>query len=85
MQKCDVAMRVTVANLSPLCLLNQHRGFNERLAPRGRAFSFWSKAHGLVFNSFYLFICYHAATRTGQLSPICTHFDVSLVCCFLWG
>ena len=29
-------------------------------------------------------ICYHAATRTGQTTPICTHFEVSLVCCFLW-
>jgi len=30
-------------------------------------------------------ICYHAATRTGQTSPICTHVRSRLTYGFLWG
>jgi hypothetical protein len=30
-------------------------------------------------------ICYHAATRTGQIIPICFHVRSILVCGFLWG
>ncbi|HET6646519.1 MAG TPA: hypothetical protein VFH01_04270 [Pyrinomonadaceae bacterium] len=32
-----------------------------------------------------LFFCYHAATRTGQLSPIYPHVGSMLVCGFSWG
>ncbi len=29
--------------------------------------------------------CNHAATRTEETSPICTHVRSILVCGFLWG
>ena len=32
-----------------------------------------------------LFSCYHAATRTGQTSPIRAHVESILCCGFLWG
>jgi len=31
------------------------------------------------------FICYHAATRTGQTRPIRAHVERILRCGFLWG
>jgi hypothetical protein len=38
-----------------------------------------------LFSAFFICICYHAATRTGQITPICPHFKSILVCGFLWG
>jgi transposase InsO family protein len=37
-----------------------------------------------IFLSFIL-ICYHAAIRTGQTSPIRPHVESILSCGFLWG
>src|SRR5215467_14659238 len=34
---------------------------------------------------FRFVFCYHAATRTGQPSPIIPHVGSVLVCGFLWG
>jgi hypothetical protein len=42
-------------------------------------------ASEIFLSSSFVVICYHAATRTGQTSPISPHFTVSLLCCLLWG
>jgi len=55
------------------------RGHGVRMLIRHRVLShcspLWSNAS----------ICSHAATRTGQTRPICTHVRSILVCGFLWG
>ena len=39
----------------------------------------------LISGPFVILICYHAATRTGQISPICRHLGGIMNCGFLWA